>query len=204
MTTTQTVQDKQIAAYLSSLASHLAPMTLAEREDILREIGAHIRDSAETGTPTETVLVRLGTPEELAFQYRNGALIRAASRSFSPLLLLQATLKLTTRGIVRTLVFFAGLTGYCMAIGLFLMGVLKPFFPAHIGLWLSQSTTTWTKIGNQGAFGIRSQTALHEILGWWTIPIGIVGGALAFVVTTWAMRHFLRFSRVWQTRLTAS
>jgi uncharacterized membrane protein len=56
----------QIEAYLSALRTQLAPITLAEREEILREIAAHIRDSVETGTPIETVLARLGPPAALA------------------------------------------------------------------------------------------------------------------------------------------
>jgi hypothetical protein len=87
-----------IAAYLADLRSQLAPIAPAEREEILREITAHIRDSAEMGTPIDTVLARLGTPAELAAEDRDSQLIRTASSSFSPVLLLRATLRLATKG----------------------------------------------------------------------------------------------------------
>ena len=79
---------------------HLGPLTIAEREEIVREITAHIRDSAEeSGASIEAVLARLGPAEELAKQYREGLLIRQASRSLSPLVLLRATLRLATKGL---------------------------------------------------------------------------------------------------------
>jgi len=36
-----------IQSYLTTLRLHLGPLTLAEREEIVREIAAHVRDSAE-------------------------------------------------------------------------------------------------------------------------------------------------------------
>ena len=79
---------KQINTYLSSLRTHLGPMTLSERDEIVREITAHIRDSAEeSGVGVETILApRLCW---LAAQYRDGALIRQASRSISPVTLMR-------------------------------------------------------------------------------------------------------------------
>ena len=53
--------EMQIDSYLTALRLHLGPLTIAEREEIVREIGAHVRDSAEeTGASIETVLARLG------------------------------------------------------------------------------------------------------------------------------------------------
>ena len=88
-------QDMQIEGYLTALRLHLGPLTIAEREEIVREIGAHVRDSAEeSGASIESVLARLGPAEELATQYRDGLLIRKASRSISPVLLLRASVRL--------------------------------------------------------------------------------------------------------------
>ncbi|MGC2613029.1 MAG: hypothetical protein WA354_03285 [Terracidiphilus sp.] len=79
------IDTRQIDTYLASLRTHLGPMTLSERDEIIREISAHIRDSAEeSGVSLETVLARLGPAEQLAAQYRDGVLISNASRSISP------------------------------------------------------------------------------------------------------------------------
>ena len=105
--------EMQIEGYLTALRLHLGPLTIAEREEIVREIGAHVRDSAEeSGASIESVLARLGPAEELAAQYRDGLLIRRASRSISPVLLLRASVRLATKGVFGVLVFFLGLFGY--------------------------------------------------------------------------------------------
>jgi uncharacterized membrane protein len=200
------VTNQQVSAYLAALASHLAPITLAEREDILREIGAHIRDSVEGGVPVETVLAGLGTPQILAEQYRDGALIREASRSLSPVLLLKATLRLAAKGAVGVLLFLAAFTGYTTSIGLFLMGVLKPFMPNSVGMWSNRSVgpNTTSSPNPAVAFGIQPHSAPHELLGWWAIPIGIVSGIVLFAVTTLAVRYFVRLSRNARGDLNAS
>jgi uncharacterized membrane protein len=190
-------QELQIAAFLSSLSRHLGPLASPEREDILREISAHIRDSVETGIPLPTVLAGLGAPEILASQYRDGALLRAASHSISPILLLRATLRLAAKGIVGMAVLLAAFIGYTTSLSLFLMGVLKPFMPSSVGMWATRSvTTTSTDSANPAVtFGITSHSAPHELLGWWAIPVGIVGGIAVFAMTTLAVRYFLRIAR---------
>ena len=96
----------QVSNFLDSLRLHLRPMTIGDREEIVREIGAHIRDSAEAyATPVEIVLERLGPARELAAQYRDGLLLSKAGRSLSPLLLLRASLRLATKGVFGFVVF---------------------------------------------------------------------------------------------------
>jgi len=190
MTLTQPAATQPIAAYLADLRTQLAPITLAEREEILREISAHIRDSAETGTPIETVLARLGTPAQLAAEYRDGQLIRAASRSFSPVLLLRGTLRVATRGITGILVFFCATVGYIVGAGYIIGGALKPFFPNHISLFPTRAAKdAWRQTG------IVTYDVHHEIFGWWGVPIAIVSGVLLLILTTFAIRAFLRLSQ---------
>ena len=65
--------EKQIDSYLNALRIHLGSVTVAEREEIVREINAHIRDSVEeSGASIESVLARLGPAKDLAAQYRDG------------------------------------------------------------------------------------------------------------------------------------
>ena len=84
----------------------------------------------------ESVLARLGPAEELAAQYRDGLLIRRASRSISPVLLLRASVRLATKGVFGVLVFLLGLFGYVIGANLVLTALVKPFLPEHTGLWL--------------------------------------------------------------------
>jgi uncharacterized membrane protein len=186
--TQQTTQE--IAAYLADLRTQLAPLPAADREEILREITAHIRDSAETGTPIETVLARLGAPAQLAAEYRDTQLIRTASRSVSPLLLLRATLRLATRGATGILVFFAAIVGYAFGVGLFLTGILKAIFPAYTGIWV-----VGHHLVDMGTLGHKPQPPMHELLGGWYMPFAFFIGAAVSMLTTLAIRSFLRLSQ---------
>ena len=187
---TQPLATQPAEAYLADLRAQLSPITFAEREDILREISAHIRDSVETGTPIQTVLARLGTPAQLAAEYRDGQLIRAASHSVSPVLLLRATLRLATKGITGILVFFAAIFGYAFGVGLLITGILKAIFPAYTGVWVQNG-----HLVNSGTQGFIPQPPTHEILGWWYLPIALFIGAGLTALTTLAIRGFLRLSQ---------
>ena len=84
--TSQTMADKRIATYLNRLESALRGVSPESKEDILREIRAHIMDSAEHSADQagaiDRVLRLLGTPEELAARYSAECQLERASRSF--------------------------------------------------------------------------------------------------------------------------
>ena len=188
----------QIDNYLTALRLHLGPLTIAEREEIVREITAHIRDSAEeSGASVETVLARLGPAEKLAAQYRDGLLIRQASRSNSPLVLLRATLRLATKGIFGILVFCLGLFGYMLGSCFFLTAFLKLIFPANTGMWLRNDSifVFW------GSSITPPGPPAYEVLGFWHIPLALFVGSLLLVLTTAAIRACLRVSQSWQSKL---
>jgi uncharacterized membrane protein len=187
----------QIDEYLSSLRTHLGPITLAEREEIVREISAHIRDSAEQERASVAdVLARLGPAEELAAQYRDGLLIRRASRSISPLVLLSAALRLATKGISGVVVFFCGMLGYVMGGAFVLTAMLKPIFPANTGFWAKNGTLV-----SFGTLFPPPSPPAHEVLGVWYIPFALTFGSLTLLLTSYVIRSWLRFSQRMQWQL---
>jgi len=190
------ITDRQLETYLMSLRAHLGPITLNEREEILREIEAHIRDAQEEpGATIEVVLTRLGTAEELAAQYRDGALIRKASRSYSPITLLRGALRLGTSGLSGIIVFFAGMIGYAMGGGFVLSAMLKPVFPGNTGLWVHD--------GQLVDFGTHfpAPAGAHEVLGNWYILFSLILGSLLLLGTMYLIRVTLRVSKLAQMRL---
>jgi hypothetical protein len=123
------IEDKQVNDYLISFRSHLGSLTISEREEIVREIEAHIRDaSEEQGANSAEILTRLGSPEQLAAQYRDGLLIRKASHSYSPILLLRGALRFTRRSLIGIIVVIAGLFGYWLGGAISLIGLLAPIW----------------------------------------------------------------------------
>jgi hypothetical protein len=188
----------EIGNYLTSLRTHLGPIAVAEREEIVREIGAHIRDSAEqSGAGVPAILARLGSAEDLAAQYREGLLIRRASLSFSPLVLLRATLRLATKGVSGVIVFFWGLFGYAIGAGMVLTALMKPFLPANTGVWFSREG----RMLDTGVMFPPPAPPAHEVLGWWYIPIMLILGSITLLVTTFAIQKFLGVSQRLVARL---
>jgi uncharacterized membrane protein len=184
--------------YLTSLRLHLGPLTIAEREEIVREIRAHIRDSAEEpGASIESVLARLGPAEKLAGQYRDGILIRQASRSFSPLVLLRGALRLTTKGFFGIFVFCCAILGYSSGVVFVFAAFAKPLFPAHTGLWFQDG-----RFVDSGVLHFPPPAPLaHEVLGMWLIPLALTLGSFTLLLTTWAIRTSLRLSQRLQAKL---
>jgi uncharacterized membrane protein len=190
--------EMQIDSYLNALRLHLGPLTIAEREEIVKEIAAHVRDSAEeSGAQVEAVLARLGPVEALAAQYRDGLLIRQASRSFSPLVLLRGTVRLATKGASGILVFFLAIFGYAIGGGLVLTALVKPILPANTGVWFDGEG----HFMSSGVLFPPPGSHAHEVLGFWYIPLALTVGSLTLLFTTWAIRTSLRVSQRWQSRL---
>lgn len=189
--------DMQIDSYLTALRLNLGPLTITEREEIVREIGAHVRDSAEQSlAPVETILLRLGPAETLAAQYRDGLLITQASRSRSPLVLLRAALRLATHGASGIVVFFLAVFGYAFGGGLVLTALIKPILPANTGLWVENGHMT-----SSGVLFPPPAPPQHEVLGMLYIPIALTVGSLILLATTWAIQNALRLSQRWRSRL---
>jgi uncharacterized membrane protein len=187
----------QIDSYLTALRLHLGPVTIAEREEIVREISAHVRDSVEeTGASAEAVLTRLGPAKDLAAQYRDGLLIRKASRSVSPLVLLRATLRLATKGVFGIVVFFLSIFGYSFGIAFVFAALAKTIVPAHTGAWVEDG-----RLVSMGMFIYGTPARAHEVLGLWIIPIGLVLGSLTLLLTTFLVRSSLQVSHRVQSKL---
>jgi uncharacterized membrane protein len=192
--------EQKVNQYLAELGSNLRPVPLAEREEVLREIAAHIRDcSEEGGSSIETVLDRLGSPQELAAQYRTDTLIRKATGSFSPLLLLRAAGRLATKSAAGFAIFLCGFIGYLAGAGFIITALLKPFLPRLIGLWVGPHAFTFGLwVHGSGGFGIGWYTAdqaaasVHEVLGLWYILVALTLGGIFLYLTTLATRHLIR------------
>ncbi len=135
-------------------------------------------------------------PSSWPLEYRDGLLIRSASRSISPLKLMRGALRLATKGAFGVIVFFVGMLGYAMGGGMVLSGMIKPIFPAHTGMWLRD--------GQLVAFGTqfpRIGPPAHEVLGMWYIPLMLTAGSLTLLATTFLIRTSLRVSQRWQAKL---
>jgi hypothetical protein len=184
------VRDLQIDNYLGKLRECLPTMSDADREEIVREISVHIRECAqEPNSSIDAILKRLGSAEALASQYGHDLLIQHASRSISPVLILRATLELAKRSIEGFVLFLGALIGYALGGGLVVTAALKPIFPRQVGLWIGPA------VFNFGFHEPPLSDPVHEVLGWWYVPVALCLGCFFLWLTTHGIRWFLRRSR---------
>lgn len=186
-----TNHETQMNDYLARLRAALTGMTLAEREDIVEEIRMHIRERCDDPqTSVEEILAGLGPADELAQQYRTGLLVQKARRSLSPVTILRATLRWATTGFEGFLVFLIALWGYGMGVAFILLALLKPFLPEYTGLWVGPDEFSFAV--RMGATMKAPAPPVHEVLGWWLIPVCLVLGALSLAGTTKLIQFLLR------------
>jgi hypothetical protein len=184
------VADNRIEQYLSRLEFALGGVDPGQREDILREIRAHMIDSTAGSTDRDAavdqVVHRLGTPEELAERYSTECLLQRAGRSVSPWLLLRTCWRWAMLGTKGMLAFFLALVGYTTALTLTISIFLKPFVPA-VGLWLGAGKCCTLQIGTPD-----HPERMHELLGQWFVPVIAVVAFGAAIGTTRALRWMIR------------
>jgi len=186
MTTLAPAADTRIESYLDRLSTSLAAVNPQERDDIVREIRAHILDSVPAARDpqgaVERVLRLLGTPEELGNRYATERLLIRAGSSFSPWLLLRTSWRWAKLGLRGTMTFLVALFGYTTALALTVAVFLKPFMPSRVGMWM----------GPEGLnIGIPSHPeVMHELLGRWFVPT-IALAAFVFAVGTTRALHWL-------------
>lgn len=187
--------ESRIESYLANLRRYLRELPPEEATDILLEIRSHIIDRAEAAGDLSDervvqILQALGRPEEIGPLYESEAMINRARVSFSPFLILRTTLRWGMRSALGFAVFLVGLFGYCLSFGLLACAILKPIVPQNVGLWLRPNGLFTFGV----IFGV-SHEGMRELLGWWMIPVGIVGSAVFLVVTTRLLRVLLRYAR---------
>jgi uncharacterized membrane protein len=182
---------RKIDSYLAELRKCLGELPPEEVHDILQEIRGHILERAEaSGELTEerlvAILKALGRPEEIAPLYQVDSVVAKARSSFSPRVVMRAIHRWSHISAWGFALFVIGIVGYAMAFSLVLSGLGKIIAPHEVGAWLSP-----------GGFniGTTSNPAARDVLGWWLVPISLVGGGLAVIATTRLLRWALRFAR---------
>ena len=175
--------ETQVNDYLTRLRAALTGMTVGEREDIVEEIRMHLRERvSDPQSSVEAALAGLGPADELAQQYRTGMLVQRARTSISPVVILRAALRWAGTGVEGFIVFVIALIGYAMGAGFVLLALMKPFFPRNTGLWVGPDQFNFSF--RLGATMTNPASPVHEVLGWWLIPVCLVIGSLSLALTT--------------------
>jgi uncharacterized membrane protein len=185
-----------IESYFAALANQLSDLPQAKRDEVVRELRAHVFDRLEqitvpTNDDCRTVLKAMGTPEEIARQYRLELLLNRSAWRISPWSVLRTLFRWTLTGIQGYIVFVLALIGYTMAAAFYITALLKPLFPHNVGVFLSEQGLNIARFP-----GPPPGT---EILGVYYIPVAVFVGFLFTLGTTLAIRFVARrFGRLKQ------
>ncbi|HEY3929310.1 MAG TPA: DUF1700 domain-containing protein [Candidatus Koribacter sp.] len=186
--------------YLQSLRSHLKSLPATTREEIVLEIASHIQDAlSQPGASLEAILARLGPPERVAAAYRDNFLMRRARRSFSPIVIAHAAVRLATKGIFGFLVFLCAIIGYSIGGSFVFLALMKPILPHNTGLWIGGP-----EVVNMGVRFPPPGPPAHEVLGQTIIPVCLILGTGIVLLTVGCIRLFLRTSRFVQGHFQSS
>lgn len=167
--------------FLRQLRSGLGTLPKDEREDILREVRSHLRDRHHKGRAP--LLDGFEDAQVYASRFVSEAALRGALARGTSFELGRALLTGAKTGVVTLAVIPVAAVELIGGL-LVILGVLKPFLPAQIGLFVDAHGG----LVALGAYGGNLGT-LHDLLGFWAMPLFIVTGA----GLVWLGNRALRF-----------
>ncbi len=167
------------AQYFRRLERLIRALDETQRRELEIEIKGHLMESFQSqtsGSEAERLLnaiERLGEPESYIKPMLAERLLSSASKSLRPIYVLKGLYYHFVGGVRK--VFAGGLfvLGYILIFILAASGVLKIFFPRHVGLFL------YEKGGFLFGMTLNPERVRTEVLGYWIIPICL---GLAFVL----------------------
>lgn len=174
--------------YFVRLNSRLSDLPQARRQDFVLELRAHVMDKLSqvavvTEADCKNVLEALGTPDEIARQYRMEFLLKHSSWNLSPVTVLRTLVRWTLAGVQGYLVFLVAMIGYSIAACFYITALLKPFFPHNIGMYVSNQGL------NLANFPVQHG---HDLVGNYYIPVAVFTGYLFTFGTTLLIRVLVR------------
>jgi len=197
---------QKIDAYLRRLRTLLHGINPEAIDDIVQELHSHIIDKANTAAglsagSVEKAMAELGTPEELASEYMTDQLLARAQVSRSPFRIIAGLVRWASLSMTGFFILLGTLVGYLVGVSFLLCGFLKPFHPRSAGLWMVPGSLGDFEISVRLGFGAPPAGA-RELLGWWMVPIGLVGGGALVMLTTsaalWCVRQYRASRRLRQ------
>ncbi|HEU4415157.1 MAG TPA: hypothetical protein VFT65_10280 [Candidatus Angelobacter sp.] len=195
-TSSQTSANQMIESYFAALSHQLADLPQAKRDEVVRELRAHVLDRLAQPTPPTSddcraVLKAMGTPEEIARQYRVELLLKRSAWKIAPWSVLRTLSRWTLTGIQGYIVFVIAMIGYTMGIALYITALFKPLFPHNIGMFVSDHAINLARFPDPPPG--------TEMLGAYYVPIAVAAGYLFTLVTTVSIRGIVRkFGRLKQ------
>jgi HAAS len=186
--------------YLREVRKNLRGFSNRDASEIIQELRSHVLDRVD-GDPSdatiEQALRSLGDPRDIARVNTTLRVAGDAADRNSPAVIARALFRLARLSLRGLFLLAVSLLGYSFAGVCVLTAIAKPFVPNRVGLWVlpdpgGDLSLTLGRL-DPGAQG-------RDVLGWWTIPIGLAVGILVAFLTfrfhQRSIRNLARRSRV--------
>lgn len=192
--------ESRVNGYLFVLERSLGTFLPHEvMRDAVREIESHLREriasavaAPDERAAVERILAELGPPLRVAQAYSAERTIDEAVTTGRFVPMWRAMLHLAGTTISGFWFAVALLIGYTASFAFFALAILKPIFPANVGVQYVHGIP----VGLGAHFPLTTGTELHG--GYWVIPIALFCGTGIFVGTHRGARQFLAW---WRGRL---
>jgi hypothetical protein len=190
---------RKIDSYLGTIRKRLHGMREEDVREIIEELRSHILDRAAiaggvTAAGVDAAIAALGSPEELAGQYLTDDLLARAEASGSLLLILRSLFRWASVSVAGFFILMGSLISYVLGVALAWAAFLKPIHPQTVGLWMIPQPDSDYQVSLHMGFS-GPPVGAHELLGWWIIPIGMLGLGLVFLtlrIDQWSIGQFRR------------
>ncbi len=167
------------------------PLDPAQQQELILEISDHLFESfnREQG-PNEAerllnAIDKMGDPEEYIKPMVGDRLLFSASRTMNPKTIINSLYYNISGGIKQFLLSLSFSIGYLFAFILVIMSILKIFLPENIGIFISEE-------GHLLAGVIGGTEVKTDILGYWSIPIGIFTAVVVCLLLTKTLKVIRR------------
>lgn len=162
--------------YINRCKKTIRILSHEDQQECLMEVNSLIYEYLENNKTEDetgdllTVLDRIGNPEETLKEVVAIKKTSQAVRSFNPRYIAESLVLNIGKGsyyiILSMLFLFSGV--------LFLLAVLKLFFPDRIGCYIGDGMFY---------FGFSDEIGVREVLGNWFIPVALATGSLLYYIT---------------------
>jgi hypothetical protein len=173
----------KLEAYLRQVRHGLRGLPEDESKEIADELRSHALDRAGGALTPESVdaaIAGFGPARELAGLYLAERMAERVEVSRSPWLILKTVWRLGGLSVRAFFTFIVSLVGYVTGAGFLACAALKPVMPKNVGLWVNDDG----KLDDLTfSMGITDHPGVHDVLGWWIIPVGLVLGVLCLWLT---------------------
>jgi hypothetical protein len=194
---------RKIDAYLATLRKRLRGLRDEDAREIVEELRSHILDKSMvagnvTAAGVDSALAALGSAEELAGGYMTDDLLARAQTSGSLWLILRSLFRWASISVAGFFILIGSLFAYFLGVVLAWAAFFKPLHPKTVGLWMIPQPGGDHELSLHMGFSTPPPGA-HDVLGWWIIPIGILGIGLFFMtlrIDQWSIGRFRQSLRV--------